>query len=78
MGDELGNATYIVRLLASSALSTPIFTLIGNDYFGSCHTNLLASKSRGKKNLKYVHFEFSWISRRDRVRFSNCLDLHRH
>ena len=33
MGDELGNATYIDRLLDSSALlSTAIFTLIGNDY----------------------------------------------
>ena len=41
MGDELGNATYIDCLLVSSALlSTPIFTLIENEYFGSCHTNL--------------------------------------
>ena len=46
MGDALGAATYIDRLLVPSALlSTPIFTLIGNDYFFSCHTNAV-SKSR--------------------------------
>ena len=35
MGDELGSATDIVRLLVSSGLSTPICTLIGNDDFGT-------------------------------------------
>ena len=33
MGDELGSATDIDRLLVSSGLSTPIFTLIGNNDF---------------------------------------------
>ena len=33
MRDELGSATGIDRLVASSGLSIPIFTLIGNNYF---------------------------------------------
>ena len=37
MGDEMGNATYIDRLLVTWVISTPIFTLIGNDSFSSCH-----------------------------------------
>ena len=40
MGHELGSATDINRLLVSSALSTPIFTLLGKDDFWSCHTHL--------------------------------------
>ena len=40
MGDELGSANDIDRLLVSSGLSTPILTLIGNDDFWSCHTDL--------------------------------------
>ena len=33
---------------------------------------------RQKMSRKISHFEFSWISRRDRVGFANCLDLHMH
>ena len=33
MGDELSNAADIDRLLVSSGLPTPIFTLIENDDF---------------------------------------------
>ena len=47
---------YIDRLLVSSALFTPSFTLIGNDYFWSCHTNL-ASKS-SKKTKKILRLKF--------------------
>ena len=36
MGDELGSENDIDRLLASSELSTPIFTLIGNNDSWSC------------------------------------------
>ena len=43
MGDELGSATDIDRLLVSSGLSTPYFTLIGKDDFWSCHTRFLLS-----------------------------------
>ena len=40
VSDELGSATGIDRLLVSSGLlSTPIFTLIENDDFWSCHTD---------------------------------------
>ena len=70
MGDELGRATVIDRLLVSSGLFTPIFTLIGNDNFGA-HTDL-----RTIMSPKNHYFEFSSISRRDRVGFPNCLDLH--
>ena len=38
-GDKLGSATGIDRLLASSGLPTPIWNLIGNDNFWSCHTH---------------------------------------
>ena len=54
MGGELGNQTYI-DLLESSALFPPNFTLIGKD---DIYTNLL---------WKIWCFEFSRISRRDRV-----------
>ena len=53
MGDELGSATDIDRLLASSGLSTPIFALIGNDDFWSCHTDF-----RPKMSPKIGNFEF--------------------
>ena len=39
VGDDLGSTTDIDRLLVSSGLSTPIFTLIGNNDFWSCHTD---------------------------------------
>ena len=73
MGDELGNAADIDRLLVASGLqlSTPIFTLIGNDDFWSCRTDL-----RPKISPKIDNFEFSGISRRDRGGFPNCLKLH--
>ena len=73
MGDELGRATDIDRLLASSGLYIPIFTLIGNNSFFNCFTDF-----RWKMSPKMGDFEFSWISRLDRVGFANCLDLHMH
>ena len=39
MGEELGSTIDIDRPLVSSGLSTPIFTLIGNKDFWSCHTD---------------------------------------
>ena len=54
MDEELGNETYI-DVVVSSALSPPIFTLIGNDDF---FTNLM--------RIIWC-FDFSWIYRRDRV-----------
>ena len=41
MGDELGSATDIDRLLVSSGLFTPHATLIGNDYFWSCRAEFM-------------------------------------
>ena len=73
MGDELSSATDIDRLLVSPGLPTPIFTLIGNDDFFSCLTDF-----RPKMSPKIDDFEFSWISRRERVGFPNCSDLHMH
>ena len=45
MGDQLGSSTDIDRLLVSSGLSTPIFTLIGNDDFWSCHRDFTSNFS---------------------------------
>ena len=73
MVDESGSATDIDCLLVSSGLSAPIFTLIGNDDFWSSHTDFRQQMSPKNGNL-----EFSEIFRRDRVGFSNCLDLHMH
>ena len=39
MGHELGSVNDIYRLLVSSGLSAPIFTLIGEVDFWSCHTD---------------------------------------
>ena len=47
MGDELGSATGIDRLLGSSGLSTPIFALIVNDDFGAV-IQILDQKCRQK------------------------------
>ena len=55
MGGELGNETNVDLVLGSSAMSPPNFALIVNDDF---ITNLV---------LKIGVFEFSPISRRDRV-----------
>ena len=74
MGDALGAATYIDRLLVPSALSTTIFTLIGDNYFWSSY---IAQKI-SVKNLKNATFEGSRVYQRDRGGFSNCLDLHMH
>ena len=41
---ELGSATDIYRLLVSSGLSTPIFTLIGNDDSWSCKTDVFVGQ----------------------------------
>ena len=66
-------ATDIDRLLVSSKLSTPIFTLFGNDVFFFTVIQILA------KNVAKKYLVFSWISRRDRVGLSNCLDdLHEY
>ena len=68
MGGRLGNETYI-DLLVSSALSPPIFTLIGNDDF---YTNLVLKSwgfwvvisRRDRVGLKNVHnFSFTFFSR---------------
>ena len=68
------SATNIDRLLVSSGLSGPISTLIGNDEFcKSCHTDL-----RPKRSPKIGNFEFSCLSRRDRARLSDCLELLMH
>ena len=68
---ELISATDIDRLLLCWRLSTPIFTLIGNDDFWSFHLYF-----RPKISPKIDNLEFSWISRRDRVGFPDRLDLH--
>ena len=53
MGNELGYETYIDRPLMSSALLfTRIVTLIGDDYFWSCHTNLVSKCQQ--KNKKWL------------------------
>ena len=64
MGDDFGNATGIDRLLVSSRLPTPNFTLSGNDDCWSCHIRLSStyrqkigtfmSKCRQKKRNFYV------------------------
>ena len=54
-GGELGNETYVDVLLESSASYSPSFILIGSD---DLYTNLV---------WKSCAFEFSRISRRDRV-----------
>ena len=57
MGDDLGSATDIDRLLVSEGLLyTPIFTLIGNDDFWSCHTD-----SVGFSNVPvFLHISARW------------------
>ena len=73
MGDELGSATDIDRLLVLSGLSTPNFTFMGNDEFWTCYSDFMLKCPQKNGTL-----EFSWISRRDRVGFSKCLALHVH
>ena len=51
IGDELGNATDIDRLLVYSRLSTPIFTLIVNDDFWGCHADFRPKMSPKIGNL---------------------------
>ena len=53
MGDGLGNATYtsIVSCLQQCLLSTPNFTLIGNEHFEGCRANAV---SKCKKSFKTV------------------------
>ena len=49
MGEELGSATDIDGLLASSGLlCVPLFALIGNDDFWSCQTYFVGQKCRQK------------------------------
>ena len=47
MCNELRSGTDIDRLLVCSGLSTPIFALIGNDYFGAV-IQILGQKCRQK------------------------------
>lgn len=54
MGDELGRANCIDRLLGSPGLSTAMFTWIGNADFWSCHADFTPKKSGAKK----CNFEF--------------------
>ena len=70
MGNELGNANYVDRLLVSSALYTN-FHLDRERLFLE-----LSYEFRIKILHRNVTFEISRTSRRDRVEFSNCLDLH--
>ena len=56
MGDELGSATDIDRLLVSSELSTAIFDLIGNDDFWSCHRDFRPKMSPKYGNLSFVGY----------------------
>ena len=56
MGDELRNATYIDRLLVSQALSTPNFSLIGNDVFFSCHVKLVSKSDQKSEFLVLLGF----------------------
>ena len=60
MGDELSNATYTDRLIVSSALSAPNFTLAGNDYFFELSSEVSVKMS--VKNLTNGTFEPSRIS----------------
>ena len=54
MCEELGSATDIDRLLVSSGLlSTPIFTLIGNDDFWSCPRDFRPKMSSKDDNLYF-------------------------
>ena len=57
MGDELGRATVIDRLLVSSGLFTPIFTLTGNDDVGAVIRNLchnVGTMWHFPRNLGYI------------------------
>ena len=64
MGAELTSATDIDRLLGYSALSTPIFILIGKEDFFEPSYGFYVKMSPKKGT-----FEVSWISRRGRVGF---------
>ena len=70
MGDELGSATGIDRLLVSSGLSTPIFTLIKNDDFGAV-MQILGQNCR----QKLVIFSFFGYLGEIVSDFPNCVDL---
>ena len=52
-----------------------ISSLIGNDHFWSCHADCMPKWQPG---TKVGAFDISWISRRDRVGLSKCLDFHVH
>ena len=71
MSHELGSATDMDRLFVSSGLSKPIFTLIGNDGFWSCHSDFWP-----KMSSKIGNFECSWISRQRSCRIPKQFGLH--
>ena len=56
MGDELGGATDIDRLLVSSGLSTPELDLIENNEFWSCHTDFFAKMSQNFVLLGFLGY----------------------
>ena len=76
IGDELGSATDIGRLLESSASkATPTFPLTGNDDFWSCHTyilHILGQKCRQKLVLSSLR---GYLGENESDS-PNCLDLH--
>ena len=76
-GDEMGSATDIDRLIVSSSGLYTNFHLTwsGTTDFWSCHTDF-KPKMPSKVGSFVRNFELSWISRRYRVGFPNCLDLH--
>ena len=56
MDVELGIATYLDRLLETQTLSTPTFSLIGNDEFYSCHVNLVSKSGKKSEILVLLGF----------------------
>ena len=69
MGDELGSATDIDPLCLQGLYTN--FHLDRERRFLE-----LSSDFGPKMSPKIGNLEFSWISRRHRVGFSTCLDLH--
>lgn len=71
MDEQLGSATDIDHLLVFSVLDclNEISRCSGTKIFGGNIRMYKKTATTGKDEL-------SWTSRRDRVGFSNCLDLH--
>ena len=73
MSDELGSALISFVSLRFQDCRHPLSPWSGRTILGAV-IQLLHQKCRQKND----NFEFSCMSRRDRVRFRNCLDLHTH